>query len=138
MMWYLRTWLWAVILAPAAALLYALTGLNIVACAAIVVALLVLLRATRKRPVITAPPPRMLSRREAYADYISSAAWRAKRQQRLAIDRHQCQDCGGSWDLEVHHLTYERFQHELMADLVTLCDHCHHLRHSRQRRHAHR
>jgi hypothetical protein len=138
--WYAMTWVWAIVLAPVAAGLFIVTGLNIVICAAIVAGVLVLLLATRKRRrhLVTAPPPRALTRREIYTAYISSSAWRDKRRQRLAIDRHSCRDCGASWDLEVHHLTYDRFQHELMSDLITLCDKCHHGRHARQRRQAHR
>jgi 5-methylcytosine-specific restriction endonuclease McrA len=130
---YLMTWVWALVLAPVVYVL-TLAGLPVMVSAAIVVAVLVLaVSRKRKRPVVTAPPPRQLTRREVYSEYISSAAWREKRRQRLAIDRHQCQDCGGSWDLEVHHTDYTRFGHEDMSDLVTLCDKCHHSRHARQR-----
>jgi phage terminase large subunit GpA-like protein len=42
------------------------------------------------------------------------------------IAGNKCAHCGrGSSKHEVHHLTYERFGHERMADLVVLCESCH-------------
>ena len=37
---------------------------------------------------------------------------------------HACQVCGGR-ATDVHHLTYDRFGHEDMGDLVSLCRRCH-------------
>lgn len=42
----------------------------------------------------------------------------------------RCEKCGkrGSrrnWELHVHHLTYERYGHELVDDLIVLCLECH-------------
>lgn len=55
--------------------------------------------------------------------------WRDKRRQRLEIDGHKCRTCGhdGSiYQLEVHHVSYERFGDEdVENDLITLCSACH-------------
>lgn len=59
-----------------------------------------------------------------YDRYIHSAAWRNTAGQRLDLDGHVCQVCGGD-ATEVHHLTYDRFGHEDMNDLVSLCRQCH-------------
>ena len=59
-----------------------------------------------------------------YDRYIRSAAWRAKADQRLEIDNGLCQVCGKE-ATDVHHLTYDRFGHEEMNDLVSLCRKCH-------------
>lgn len=59
-----------------------------------------------------------------YDRYIHSQEWRSKANQRLVIDGHVCQACGGE-ATEVHHLTYERFKNEDMSDLVSLCRRCH-------------
>ena len=61
-----------------------------------------------------------------YDAHIKSARWKNI----CAVVRKQadnvCQRCGeGSARLEVHHLTYERFGHERLADLKLLCQDCH-------------
>ena len=68
-----------------------------------------------------------------YLDYIKSKTWKKKRQKRLDIDNHTCQDCGvASQSLDVHHKTYKRFKRERMSDLVSLCRDCHKLRHNKK------
>lgn len=59
-----------------------------------------------------------------YERYIHSAAWREKVDRRMEMDRHICQVCGQAAS-DVHHLTYDRFGHEEMGDLVSLCRKCH-------------
>ena len=59
-----------------------------------------------------------------YDRYIHSAAWRDTANRRLDQDEHTCQVCGSD-ATDVHHLTYERFGHEDMHDLVSLCRKCH-------------
>lgn len=55
--------------------------------------------------------------------------WRDKRRQRLEIDGHKCRTCGhdgSTWQLEVHHVSHERFGNEdVEHDLITLCSSCH-------------
>ncbi len=60
-----------------------------------------------------------------YERYIHSTAWRSKKGKRLEMDGNVCQVCGKEAK-EVHHLTYDRFGHEEMSDLVSLCTECHH------------
>jgi hypothetical protein len=61
-----------------------------------------------------------------YAEYIKSAEWQAKRNERLRIDNYTCQRCGGKRNLQVHHITYANIGHEdVHNDLVTLCKCCH-------------
>lgn len=61
---------------------------------------------------------------QAYEKYIHSKAWRSKADSRLDLDNHICQVCGNA-ATDVHHLTYDRFGHEKMEDLVSLCRKCH-------------
>lgn len=61
---------------------------------------------------------------KAYENYIHSSAWRNKANERLNLDSHICQVCGEDAS-DVHHLTYDRFGHEDMGDLVSLCRKCH-------------
>lgn len=55
--------------------------------------------------------------------------WRDKRKQRLEIDKHKCRTCGhdgSTWQLEIHHISYERYGDEdVEKDLITLCSSCH-------------
>ncbi len=59
-----------------------------------------------------------------YDRYIHSTEWRKKADKRLEMDGHTCQVCGRE-AVDVHHLTYDRFGHENMDDLVSLCRKCH-------------
>ena len=59
-----------------------------------------------------------------YDRYIHSAAWREKADRRLEADSHVCQVCGSA-ATDVHHLTYDRFGHEDLDDLASLCRKCH-------------
>lgn len=68
------------------------------------------------------------TREQEYAEYISSKEWRRLREKAIQDAGYRCQKCGASkWGakLEVHHLTYERFKHEQMSDLIVLCETCH-------------
>jgi 5-methylcytosine-specific restriction endonuclease McrA len=67
--------------------------------------------------------------KDEYDAYIASPDWASKREQRLKIDNYICSDCGNVEKLQVHHKTYIRLKHELMDDLITLCDGCHTKRH---------
>ena len=61
-----------------------------------------------------------------YRSYLSSTAWRKKRDRVLRRDKHTCQTCGvKAAHLEVHHRTYERVGRERLGDLITLCSACH-------------
>jgi hypothetical protein len=61
-----------------------------------------------------------------YKKYIGSVKWRNIRKALFKIRGKKCEACGyGSATLEVHHLTYERFGNENLADLKILCKSCH-------------
>jgi predicted HNH restriction endonuclease len=67
---------------------------------------------------------------EAYKEYMKSAEWREKRQQRIKID-NMCVMCHRPLNqirsVQVHHIRYpERFGTEnVYSDLCTLCGSCH-------------
>ena len=60
-----------------------------------------------------------------YRAYFGTAKWKRKRAKVIFRDGAQCRACGSRESLEVHHLTYSRFQNELPEDLITLCEKCH-------------
>jgi phage terminase large subunit GpA-like protein len=64
--------------------------------------------------------------RKAYNQYIKSSAWKKLCKQVRQRARNICERCRCfATRLEVHHLTYERFQNELLDDLQGLCPSCH-------------
>jgi hypothetical protein len=67
--------------------------------------------------------------------YLASDQWKAARAPALARDDYHCVACGTAGRLHVHHMTYERFTREELADLVTLCEQCHSLIHERYDKH---
>lgn len=64
-----------------------------------------------------------------YMAYVNSPEWKEKRKLVLKRDGYCCRKCSASYKngatLQVHHLTYERFKNEDLADLITLCVECH-------------
>ena len=60
-------------------------------------------------------------------------SWRVNRELALLRDNYTCQECGGKDNLEVHHIKYRASGHKL-ENLVTLCYHCHSLKHPINRR----
>jgi 5-methylcytosine-specific restriction endonuclease McrA len=73
--------------------------------------------------------PRVQTFDERYRRYINSSQWKKKRQEAIARAGNQCHVCGVYGTrytrLEVHHKTYERFEHELPDDLEVVCSECH-------------
>ncbi|TDI18407.1 MAG: hypothetical protein E2P05_00590 [Acidobacteria bacterium] len=73
--------------------------------------------------------------RAKYQRYISSDEWADRRWEVLEEAQYTCEICGHSAEdvdlgtsppeLQVHHLTYERFGHERDEDLECLCKGCH-------------
>lgn len=61
--------------------------------------------------------------------YLRTDAWRSLRELVLNRDQHMCTRCHAPAE-HVHHLTYERWQHELPEDLTSLCRACHEAEHS--------
>ena len=69
----------------------------------------------------TSKAGRRRSMNSEYQNYLTSEAWKHKREQRLSIAKHRCAACGSSDFIQVHHLTYARIFNEDMADLLPLC-----------------
>lgn len=67
----------------------------------------------------------MTAKREAYEKYISSPAWKKKREQAFKKYGRRCAGCDSRELLHVHHKTYERFTREPLSDLVIVCETCH-------------
>ena len=70
--------------------------------------------------------------KERYHEYLFSPEWDLLRKAKLKEAGHKCQLCNASGvKIEVHHRTYERVFHELLEDLIALCDPCHKKFHDR-------
>jgi 5-methylcytosine-specific restriction endonuclease McrA len=68
----------------------------------------------------------MKNQREEYREYLASPLWAFKRAGALARDGYRCRLCNSKVaPLHVHHRTYDRFGHEDLNDLTTLCEKCH-------------
>ena len=59
--------------------------------------------------------------------------YRLKREAQLAKDNYTCQECGSKSNLEVHHIKY-RIHDKQHKHLITLCYHCHSLKHPKARK----
>lgn len=79
-------------------------------------------RGGKLRPV---NPERRAKRRARYKDYLHSPAWKRLRERVLERDGHACTRCHSTRRLECHHRSYQRFGHEDLDDLQTLCHDCH-------------
>lgn len=75
-----------------------------------------------------------LARRQAYASWSCSAAWRERRARWLAEWRRRyeaepaCVVCGAPWRLregDLHHVSYLRLGREAFSDLWPTCRGCH-------------
>lgn len=63
-----------------------------------------------------------------YRNYIDSARWVAFRNQVIRHYGNRCFTCGADGRKEivqVHHLNYDRLEHERLSDCVLLCVRCH-------------
>jgi hypothetical protein len=63
-----------------------------------------------------------------YKQYLNSTHWQ-KIKTTVYKKRRKCQICGKSFNLNIHHITYERLGKELLSDLVVLCQSCHYKAH---------
>lgn len=68
-------------------------------------------------------------RRAEYSDYLLTAEWRAKRETVLKRENYVCQGCRQRRATQVHHTTYRHIGHELLFELVALCEACHEIAH---------
>lgn len=68
-----------------------------------------------------------------YGQLLSTPEWNFKRQEILERDNHQCQRCGATAKLQVHHRYYIAprlpWNYPDFA-LITLCDSCHEAEHT--------
>lgn len=62
---------------------------------------------------------------DAYRLYMASPEWAARRKAKLAEAGYRCERCKARDELEVHHLSYERFGNEQPHELQVLCRSCH-------------
>jgi hypothetical protein len=60
-----------------------------------------------------------------YHTYIQSARWAHLRDLALEHYGEACLLCGATYDIHVHHRTYDRLGKERLADLTVLCKDCH-------------
>lgn len=72
-----------------------------------------------------------LNRQDEYKDYLNSDHWKNTRDAALTRAGNQCQNCGETRGLQVHHKTYARRGKEKPGDLQVLCDHCHQKAHGK-------
>lgn len=72
--------------------------------------------------------------RKRYQKYMTSRTWRKKRDELFEERGKKCEKCGSEENITVHHLTYERFGHEWLCDLMVLCEDCHKKEHERLER----
>ena len=63
--------------------------------------------------------------------YLSSKKWKKLRDKLLDEYSYKCAHCGDTHNLNIHHITYERWKHERIDDLVVLCEKCHTRLHER-------
>ena len=56
-------------------------------------------------------------------------SWQEKRQEVIDANGDECEVCGCSVNLNVHHESYRNYGNEDLDDLVVLCRKCHEERH---------
>jgi hypothetical protein len=66
--------------------------------------------------------------KKEYKKYLKLDHWKGL-SRRIRQERGNCQECGKKYNLNVHHLNYDRIGNELESDLIVLCKWCHNLRH---------
>lgn len=64
-----------------------------------------------------------------YDAYLQTTAWRLKRQAVMSRAHNWCEGCATRPATQVHHLSYAHVGHELLFELVAVCDACHHALH---------
>jgi 5-methylcytosine-specific restriction endonuclease McrA len=69
--------------------------------------------------------------RAQHAAYLATPEWKRRRALVMKRAAGVCEGCGTAPAREVHHLTYARWQRELLFDLVAVCRACHLIAHDR-------
>jgi 5-methylcytosine-specific restriction endonuclease McrA len=64
-------------------------------------------------------------RRAAYERHIKSTQWRNSRRAIIKLRGNKCERCPSTFELDLHHKTYERLGREQLSDLELLCKACH-------------
>jgi hypothetical protein len=64
--------------------------------------------------------------------YYKCAWWKHTRQAAIERANSRCEHCESIYNLQVHHLTYERLGKEIPEDLQVLCFECHRQAHSKE------
>lgn len=72
-----------------------------------------------------------MSNKEKYKKYITSKEWKEKKEKLFDLRGKECEQCGYTHRLHVHHLTYENLGYEKMDDLQILCYQCHMSKHDK-------
>jgi 5-methylcytosine-specific restriction endonuclease McrA len=63
--------------------------------------------------------------KDEYKDYLKSPSWRV-RSDRWKKEAMWCEQCRSTYNLQVHHLCYDRMPYnELRTDVQVLCEQCH-------------
>jgi 5-methylcytosine-specific restriction endonuclease McrA len=71
------------------------------------------------------PQPRRRVNRPTYEAYLQTAHWRSVKQRFWRGRKRECEVCGGTHKVQIHHRSYARKWREELADLVALCESCH-------------
>ncbi len=61
----------------------------------------------------------------SYKDYINSPEWKELKAKVIKLRGCQCEICGNTQNLQLHHKTYVRLYNELLEDLQLVCGGCH-------------
>lgn len=70
-----------------------------------------------------------MSQKVNYHEYIKSKEWYERTEPIRIRNNFRCEVCNMRFGEHVHHRSYERLGHELMADLIHVCDPCHKIIH---------
>ena len=70
------------------------------------------------------------SRKQIYKDYLNSKEWAQIKIDLYQTGGKQCEHCGSTNRIEVHHLHYDNVFNEEPEDLVLLCRQCHQAEHN--------
>lgn len=62
---------------------------------------------------------------QEHDQYLRTEQWAALRQRACEREGGICEGCRSKRGTQAHHLTYDRWRHELLIDLAWLCSDCH-------------
>lgn len=71
-------------------------------------------------------------------NYYLTEHWQSVKQRYYKRHPYECNKCGKTWGLHLHHKTYERLGRERDSDLMYLCRNCHQRLHTKERKAARR